>query len=152
MISFTNSEKNNQLVRVVFDTNVYISAILNSRKSREALVESFASEKIQVLISEPILTEIEKVLTLKFHRTHKDIVRILIEIRQNTIIVSPNLKFSVIKNDETDNRILECAIAGNAHYIVSGDRHHLLPLIEYQGIMILAPADFLKMKLDGSLV
>ncbi len=39
MISFMNSEKNSQLVRVVFDTNVYISAILNSGKSRETLVE-----------------------------------------------------------------------------------------------------------------
>jgi len=73
MISFMNSVKNNLPIKVVFDTNVYISAILNPGKPRDILIESFASEEIQVLISEPILTEIEKVLALKFNRTHSDI-------------------------------------------------------------------------------
>jgi len=72
-------------------------------------------------------------------------------IRQNTVLISSDLEVSIVKDDETDNRILECAIAGNAHYIVSGDRRHLLPLMKYSGIKILPPADFLKMKMEGSL-
>ena len=36
------------------------------------------------------------------------------------------------------------AVEGKAQYIVSGDKHHLLPLKEYQGIRILTPAQFLE--------
>ena len=45
-------------------------------------------------------------------------------------------------DDATDNRYLECAVAGEVSYIISGDKH-LLELKEYQGIMILAPGVFL---------
>jgi predicted nucleic acid-binding protein len=48
----------------------------------------------------------------------------------------------VIGADPTDNRVLECAVAGNAAYIVTGDKH-LLDIKEYQGIIMLSPAGFL---------
>jgi putative PIN family toxin of toxin-antitoxin system len=140
---FMNSEKNNPPVKIVFDTNVYISAILNKGKTRNAMIGAFASEDMEVLISEPILREIEKVLTLKFHRDSWEVSAILIALRQNTTLIQPDFEISVIKKDETDNRILECAVAGNAKYIISGDRHHIQPLIEYHGIRILTPAEFL---------
>ena len=60
-------------------------------------------------------------------------------------MIKPERRISIIKQDEDDNRILECAIEGKAEYIISGDEHHLLPLNEYQGIKILSPAEFLKL-------
>jgi predicted nucleic acid-binding protein len=51
----------------------------------------------------------------------------------------------VIKENDDDNRILECAIEGRVQYLISGDRKHLLPLKEYQGAKILSPAEFLKL-------
>ncbi len=57
--------------------------------------------------------------------------------------VSPTVKLDVIKADPKDNIILECAVAGNADYIVSGDKH-LLDLKEFSGIKILKPAEFLR--------
>lgn len=42
-----------------------------------------------------------------------------------------------------DRHVLECAIEANAHFLVTGDRKHLLPLREYQGIRIVTPAEFL---------
>jgi putative PIN family toxin of toxin-antitoxin system len=53
----------------------------------------------------------------------------------NSIVVSSTENLKVIEADETDNRILECAVSGRAEYIVSGDRH-LLNLREYKGIKI----------------
>ncbi len=52
------------------------------------------------------------------------------------------LTLAVVTDDPTDDRYLECAVEGDAHYIVSGDRH-LLALQEYQGIRILTPRAFL---------
>ncbi|RLE06552.1 hypothetical protein DRZ78_04515, partial [Candidatus Aerophobetes bacterium] len=58
--------------------------------------------------------------------------------------VQPKTKISAIKQKEDDNRILECGVEGKAQYIISGDKRHLLPLKEYQGIKIISPAQFLK--------
>jgi hypothetical protein len=45
--------------------------------------------------------------------------------------------------DDPDNRILECAKAGGANFIISGDKH-LLNLKNYQGIKIVTPGEFLE--------
>jgi hypothetical protein len=58
-------------------------------------------------------------------------------------IVIPRFTIEVIREDPPDNRILECAVEGRAHLIVSGDRH-LRRLKIYQGIPIVRPIDFLR--------
>ena len=58
-------------------------------------------------------------------------------------IVTPHIVLDVIVDDPDDNRILECAVAGNADLIVSGDRH-LTRLKSVQGTGIVRPADFLR--------
>lgn len=54
-------------------------------------------------------------------------------------LISPSI---LHEEDESDNRILECAVAAKAEIIVSGDRH-LRDLGEFRGIRILSPAEFL---------
>ena len=56
--------------------------------------------------------------------------------------VVPKIKIEQIREDSADNRVLECAVEGNADFIVSGDKH-LLELEEFQGIVILDPKSFL---------
>jgi predicted nucleic acid-binding protein len=56
--------------------------------------------------------------------------------------VHPQERLAIIA-DDPDNRILECAVAGPADFIISGD-HHLLDLENYQGIKIVNPARFLE--------
>ena len=138
-----NSAKNNPPLKVVFDTNVYISAILTAGTPRAILSESFRREEIEVLVSEPILTEIERILRLKIRRSLEDVVTILIAVRQNSTLISSESELLVIAEDKADNRIIECAFQGKAQYVVSGDRH-LLNLKEYQGIRILSPIEFLR--------
>ena len=101
--------------------------------------------KIRLLISEAILGEVERVLRLKLYRTDWEIAAILRGIRNISHFVSPGSKILVIKEDEADNRILECAVEAKAQYVVSGDEHHLLPLGEFEGIKILSPAEFLRL-------
>jgi len=50
-------------------------------------------------------------------------------------------KINVIEDDPDDNKVLECAIAGNVDCIVTNDKH-LLKLKEYNGIKILTPDEF----------
>jgi uncharacterized protein len=56
--------------------------------------------------------------------------------------MSCRIGLDVITEAAADNRVLECAVAGNAAYIVTGDRH-LQNIKEYQGIVILPTAVFL---------
>lgn len=49
----------------------------------------------------------------------------------------------MIEDDPTDNRILECALAADAKFVVTGDKKHLLPLGSFQGVSIVGLADFL---------
>ena len=53
-------------------------------------------------------------------------------------IIEPQRLPEVIEGDHADNRVLECAAAASADYLVTGDRLHLLPLDEYDGVRILS--------------
>lgn len=135
--------KKNPEVKVVLDTNVYISAVLFGRKLEE--IRRLSQEgKIELLVSEAIIAEVAEVLRRKFNWESWQISQVIDEIRETTTLVIPNQTLSVIEKDEDDNRILECAVEGKAQYIISGDKSHLLPLKEYQGIKILSPDQFLR--------
>ena len=136
--------KKNPAPKIVVDTSVYISAILfggNPEKIRKLSKE----KKIELLVSEAIIAEIAKILRKKFDWKSWQISKLIDEIRETAILVIPRQTLSVIKEDEDDNRVLECAVEGKAQYIITGDKRHLLSLKEYQGIKILSPAEFLKL-------
>jgi putative PIN family toxin of toxin-antitoxin system len=131
------------MIKVAADTNVYISAILFGGKSEE--IRKLAREgEVELLISETILAEIAGVLKRKFNWSDWQISEVIKDIRAITTLITPTVTLSVIKEDEPDNRVLECAIEGKAQYIISGDEHDLQPLKEYQGIKIVSPAQFLE--------
>jgi uncharacterized protein len=130
--------------RVVIDTNVFVSGLNFAGKPGEIL-ELFSKGDIEVFISPFILSEIERIFRERFEWGEGNIHRVLNRIKRQTILVHPKNKVSVIKENDDDNRILECAIEGRVQYLISGDRKHLLPLKEYQRIKILSPAEFLKL-------
>ena len=73
----------------------------------------------------------------------KERVRRLKQLAAIAEIIIPQIILDVIKEDPPDNRILECAVAGHADLIVSGNRR-LLRLKSYQSIPIVRPIDFLR--------
>lgn len=129
--------------RVVLDTNVYISAILNPGKARDAL-ELAREGAFTLVISEPILLEIERLLRLKLGYRSNDIALVLQAIRGLRVFASPAQTLSVIKDDDADNRLLECALEGAAQYIVTGDQRHLLPLQQFEGTRLVSPSAFVR--------
>ncbi len=137
-----NIVKKKPELKVVLDTNIYISAILfggNPGRIRKLSKE----KKLEILISEAIIAEVAEVLRKKFNWKSWQISQIIDEIRETATLIIPNQTLSITKKDEDDNRILECAVEGKVQYIVSGDKQHLLPLKEYQGVKILSVAEFL---------
>ncbi|MCL6092801.1 MAG: putative toxin-antitoxin system toxin component, PIN family [Actinomycetota bacterium] len=135
------------MYRVVLDTNVYISALLRGRKPEIILrLSSPPFKRYDLFVSQAIFDEIDRVLREKFNWLPKDIDLEKSRIADWADVVKPTKQVSVIPpdRDDSDNRILECAVKVRADYIVSGDSH-LLDLKEYEGIKIIPPAQFLKL-------
>jgi len=129
--------------KVVIDTNVFVSGLTFKGKPREVLDLIWRGD-IEACISSFILKELEETLKKDFSWERDQIKHTIEKIKAKTILFQPKNKVYVIKENDDDNRILECAIEGRVQYLISGDRKHLLPLKEYQRIKILSPAEFLK--------
>jgi putative PIN family toxin of toxin-antitoxin system len=130
-------------MRVVLDTNILVSAMGWDGNEREVLLATF-SDDIDMVLSEELIAELLRVLSYeKLSHLPVDKISKFVEIMMETaIIIDTTSQFSVIKEDPSDDRVLECAVDGCAEYIVSGNRH-LLNLKEYEGIRILNAKEFL---------
>ena len=130
------------ILRVVFDTNVFLSAILFGGKPRECL-EAAENAQVHGITSQLILTELETKLMVKFHLSAQDASDEVMRLVKYLEVVESEESVSGVCADPKDDMVLECAVKGHAYYIVSGDRKHLLSLGSYQGIQIVDPAAFL---------
>jgi putative PIN family toxin of toxin-antitoxin system len=128
-------------MRIVLDTNVFISGIFFTGPPYEIL-KAWRDGRVQLLISPSILDEYQRIgaeLALQFRDVDLKPFLDLLTV-QAEIVLAPTLP-PVIRDDRSDDKFLEAAVAGNASYIISGDKH-LLTLSEFQGIQILKPRDF----------
>lgn len=128
-------------MRVVFDTNILVSALVFPGGRGEAALLRIIEEKDQLLLSKPILDELLAVLARKFARDAEELARVAVLLDALSLHIRARRHIRVLK-DDPDNRILECAVAGRADAIVTGDKA-LLKLREYRGVRILSLHEFL---------
>lgn len=128
-------------MRVVFDTNIYISAFAIPGGNAEEAYLKAIQRRFELFTSVAILTETARVLQTKFDWVEDKARHAIQEISQTATVLRPRPTLHLLR-DEPDNRILECAIAAQAERIVSGDRH-LLSLKRHADIAIISLADFL---------
>ena len=129
-------------MRVVADTNVYVSALVFGGKP-QAILDQAQEGWIELFISDEILEEITRVLREKFHRTPDELQSDTTALEAITTRVRPVERVKVIQDDPTDNVILEAAVAADAEIIISGDRH-ILALGSFRGIPMMRVAEFLE--------
>jgi len=129
-------------MNVVCDTNVLVSAVLFGGQPREVL-RRIAEGNAIGYTSPDLKRELADVLAReKFGLSSEQVSSILQLIGETFIEVVPDEIPDVIRDDPDDNVVLACAVAANAQWIVSGDRH-LLDLKSYQETTILSPVDAL---------
>lgn len=130
-------------MRVVLDTNAVVSALLFSGGSSK-LVSLWQNGLITPLLSRAILDEYLPVLSYpKFELSEMEIKELIQEeLLPFTELVRPKRRLRVVRRDPSDNRFLECAVAGKASVIISGDKN-LLSLGRYRKVRIQSPAQFL---------
>jgi len=130
-------------LKVVFDTNILVSALVFPGGRGEAALQRIVEEKDQLLLSKPILDELLGILGRKFARDAEALSHAAVFLTELSLPVKPRQRLRVVK-DDPDNRILECAVAGDAGIIVTGDKA-LLALREYKGVRVITLRDYLDM-------
>jgi putative PIN family toxin of toxin-antitoxin system len=130
-------------LKVVLDTNVYFSAFNSARGVPFELWRRALRRQYTLLVSPAIIRELADVLRADLKWPEAEIIVQLKLLARVATIVEPKISLHVIEADPDDDRILECALAGGADLIVSGD-HHLTKLRNFEGIGIVRPAYFLK--------
>lgn len=128
-------------MKVVFDTNILVAALVFPGGRGEAALRRIVEEQDQLVISRPILDELLGILGRKFARDAEELAHAAVFLSELGVLVRPRRRLRVV-SDEPDNRILECAVAGRAQAIVTGDKA-LLALGEYGGVRIISLRDYL---------
>ncbi len=108
--------------KVVLDTNCLLVAI--SRHNEEYIVwKDLQQGKYTLFVTDQILNEYEEMIS-KFTSPAiaQSVVLTLLNCK-NVKYIETYFKFNLIKNDPDDNKFVDCAIAANATYIVSNDKH-----------------------------
>lgn len=128
-------------MKVVFDTNIYISAFVFKGGSAEKAIQRILDNRDILVISKPIMEETLRILAEKFDRDIEQLSRTAVFMSEIAITVKPRSRVDIL-SDEPDNRILECAIAGFAEKVVTGDKA-MLKLGSYKGVEIITLRSYL---------
>jgi putative PIN family toxin of toxin-antitoxin system len=129
-------------MRVVADTNVLISALMFGGLPGRFL-ELALGRRFTLLASKALLDELDEKLRGKFAVSESDALAIRAKLEGNARLADSDFRLNAVPDDPDDNRVLECAVAGKADSIVSGDRH-LLRIGSYEGIAIVTVRQFLE--------
>ncbi|MFP4351792.1 MAG: putative toxin-antitoxin system toxin component, PIN family [Puniceicoccaceae bacterium] len=131
-------------MRVVFDTNVVVSACFWRGAPFECL-SRWAGGGIVALISPPLLVEHEETRDeLRIDYPDRPMVDWVEAMAASAEMIFPVERVSGATPDPFDGMVLECALAGEAGCIVSGDNKHLLSIGNFRGIPLLGPGEFLR--------
>jgi putative PIN family toxin of toxin-antitoxin system len=128
-------------VKVVFDTNVYVSALTLPKGAAAQALDRIVIGEHELFFSKAILDELLGVLARKFAMDREELARVALFLSELAMILRPRRRLSVL-DDETDNRILECGLAGRVDAIVTGNKK-MLKLASHAGIRIITIREFL---------
>ena len=129
------------MLKVTADTNIYISALNFGGKPLQ-LLDLARSARIELAISNAIITEMSRILYNKFHWRREDVGDAVDQLLGFTKYVHPDETIEAVPADPDDNHTLECAVKAGSEIIVSGDAH-LLTLRTFRGIDIMRVSDLL---------
>jgi uncharacterized protein len=141
-------------IRIFIDTNIWISAFINPSGPPAAVIAAFNTDKIIAIISQQFLNELAGVLTRNRIRQRlrvsgEDADEILARVREKAVRVNPTGAIQLCR-DKKDDVMLETAILGRAHYIVSRDDDikrdlNLIAYLHEHNIEVVTVARFLQL-------
>ncbi|MBN2402152.1 MAG: putative toxin-antitoxin system toxin component, PIN family [Spirochaetes bacterium] len=124
-------------LKFVLDTNILLVSI-SDESQFHWIFNKIKNKKIDLVISNDILTEYNEIISQKFNFFTAEYVCEFLSLASNVHKVTPYFFWNLIDADKDDNKFVDCAIASNADYIVTNDKHFdVLKNIEFPKINII---------------
>lgn len=130
-------------MKVVCDTNILISALIFPGGPPDEVLNLARLRQVTLFLSPDIVAETKAVLIRKFRYTTPQAAVVLARLTTIATLIVPTERVALITRVDADNRILECALATRADYLVTGDKRDLLPLQKVGQTLIVTAAKFL---------
>ncbi|BAU55823.1 putative toxin-antitoxin system toxin component, PIN family [Mucilaginibacter gotjawali] len=135
-------------MRVVIDTNCLIASI-PPKGNYYWLYEAFRTGKFEWLISNEILTEYIEKLTDIYSESTALVVYSILSTSPHVTFSEPFFKWELMHNDFDDNKFADMAVAGNADYLITADRHFdILKEVQFPRFNVISLDAFKKVILD----
>lgn len=131
-------------MRPVIDTNIFFPAF-NPKSRYYPIVENLFSKKFSLLISTPILLEYEEILQRVFPKELLEQLWLFLLTSDNVIFISPTFSFQLPYADEDDQKFVDCAVCGNADFLVTNDKHfNILKNIDFPKVKVIKAETFIE--------
>jgi putative PIN family toxin of toxin-antitoxin system len=132
------------MIKVVLDTNILLVAI-SPRSKDHWIFENFISESYILCVTTDILIEYEEIIGREMGQNAAIYLMQILENAQNVMHVTSWFKWDLILNDPDDNKFVDCAVASQAAFIVTEDRHfNVLKKIPFPKVQVLNTTNFKK--------
>jgi len=141
------------MIRAVLDANILVSALISPSGTPAQVLDLWREERFVLLVSEPMLAELERVLSqprlrrgygLTVARTEE----LMAGLRRFALVTPGEAEVTGVARDPDDDKLLACGVEAEADCLVTGD-NDLLALGSYQGIPIITAAAFVRMFEEG---
>ena len=130
------------MMKIVLDTNVLLVSLVR-HLNYYWIFENIIKGKYELIVSNEILTEYLEVIAKRYGLTETNSKLDFLLLFPNVKLVNPYYKWHIIEQDEDDNKFVDCAIASNADYIVTNNKHfNILKTITFPKVGILTAEEF----------
>ena len=132
-------------MKIVLDTNSLLVSISKKSKYRP-IFDAIINGKIQLLISNEILTEYAEILAQKTTEVISFNITEFLAQATHVKKVEIYFRWHLIEKDVDDDKFVDCAVSGNADYIITDDKHfNALIKVKFPIVKVLKTEDFLKL-------
>jgi putative PIN family toxin of toxin-antitoxin system len=131
------------MIKIVCDTNILISAYVFPGGTTDEILSLAGLGELDLYLSPDIISEFKNVLLRKFKYSAEECDIFIGRVLEIATLVYPSERLAIVKRVDADNRVLECAVASEADYLVTGDKQDLLPLKSIGQCKIITPREFL---------
>jgi len=136
------------VLKVIYDTNVVVSGLLSSRGIPALRLDLVFNKCVSLFISPQIFDEYDRVLQRpKFRVRQRQRKSVLRQLRALAHWIEPLQRVNVAK-DPDDNRFLECALAGEVEFLVTGNLRHFPGT--FRGTRVVSPRQFFEIYWDSA--
>lgn len=131
----------NKRLKIVLDTNVFLVS-LASEHSYSWVYDALIDERYELCVTNEILTEYDEIISSRYGVDTSLPLLEGLTFLPNIHLIIPYFRWNLL-DDEDDNKFVDCAVAGNADFIVSNDRgFNKLKSIGFPPIHLLDYAEF----------